>query len=364
MAFIWLAFAVIFSFALCDTEPEKCIPCKLLPVGEGLASEFHLKASEKGVRLVYFNLKIGSQSYRPLELQDEFLPKRWVWANTISEPMLSLPEDFDILSLGLLNFQVRRMDVQLKDQPSGCLAKLNSSCQNIEVGRMLIENVTTANTGKLSHKTQVVCVAMIKTINLTKQIEHHCCGEQKLGIRCDLTVNKSSWLATFHGIFYTLSFFIALYLPALPLALPDCVFSLQYECNKGNHAEQQNNNGQYDLRPTRSEYDPLSPENEEVGSNDGESEEEEDTPIPVDDASPITLSTVLIGCVKRLPNVGLSFNIKIALMWFCVYPCFFTFKWDFIISSKRCISVKVLANTYYLKMFSSQSFYLSDLTMS
>ena len=39
--------------------------CKVLPVGEDLESEFRLKASEKGVRIIYLNLKIGNNSYNP-----------------------------------------------------------------------------------------------------------------------------------------------------------------------------------------------------------------------------------------------------------------------------------------------------------
>jgi len=87
------------------------VECKLFPTQTDISSEFRLKASEKGVRLVYLNLKIGNDSYHPLELQDEFLSDRWVWADNITEPMLSLPDDYDILSLGLLNYQVRSMDV-------------------------------------------------------------------------------------------------------------------------------------------------------------------------------------------------------------------------------------------------------------
>lgn len=95
-----------FSCSYCKAKPENCneTQCKLLPVGEGFASEFRRKVNEKGVRLVYLNLKTGNNSYDPLELQDEFLPHRWVWANTIIEPMLSLPDDYDILSMGLLTY--------------------------------------------------------------------------------------------------------------------------------------------------------------------------------------------------------------------------------------------------------------------
>ena len=83
--------------------------------------------------MIYLNLKIGNNSYNPLELQDEYQPDRWVWARSNNEPMLSLPYDFDILSLELLNYQVGSMTVPLRDEPSGCLAGLNSNMS--ELGR-------------------------------------------------------------------------------------------------------------------------------------------------------------------------------------------------------------------------------------
>ena len=105
--------------------------------------------------MIYLNLKIGNNSYNPLELQDEFQPDRWMWARSNNEPMLSLPYDFDILSLGLLNYQVGSITVPLRDEPSGCLAGLNSTCQNLVVRRALLSNVTSK-----SGNNGVVCVAM------------------------------------------------------------------------------------------------------------------------------------------------------------------------------------------------------------
>ena len=42
--------------------------------------------------------------------------------------------------------------------------------------------------------------------------------------------------------------------------------------------------------------------------------------IPVDDASPVTCSTALLGCVQRLPDVKMSFNLKLAVLLFCIFP--------------------------------------------
>ena len=71
---------VWFCVSTTAASVQNCglVNCKVLPVGENIASVFRLKASEKGVRLIYLNLKIGNNSYNPLELQDEFKPDRWV----------------------------------------------------------------------------------------------------------------------------------------------------------------------------------------------------------------------------------------------------------------------------------------------
>ena len=187
MAVILLSFiATLLSLVSVAANEQNCrkLNCKVLPVGEYLESEFRLKASEKGVRIVYLNLKIGNNSYNPLDLPDEFLPDRWMWARSNNEPMLSLPFDFDILSLGLLNYQVGSMTVSLRDEPSGCLAGLNSTCQNMAVGRALLDNVTSESRGK----TGVVCIAMIDI----DSINYHCCSSNVSSIHCDLSTVGST----------------------------------------------------------------------------------------------------------------------------------------------------------------------------
>lgn len=136
--------------------------------------------------MVYLDLKIGNDSYNPLDLKDEFLSDRWVWASKISEPMLSLSFDYDILSLGLLTYQVRRMDLQLEDQPNGCLATLNSSCQNIVIGRVLInETEYSSRSDEVSQDTDVVCVAVIEEKMdfysgfFDGNVVYHCCAKSK-----------------------------------------------------------------------------------------------------------------------------------------------------------------------------------------
>ena len=362
----------------CEAKAENCsqTQCLLLPVGdEPVASEFHFKASQKGVRLVYINLVIGNASYDPLDLPDVFLPHRWVWANTNHEPMLSLPEDYDMLSVGLLNYQVRSIDVKFKDQPSGCLAKLNATCQNLAVGRMLLENVTSSISGDILHKkAPVVCVEVISpTIDDPNEhyISYHCCYVHKKPrtgravIRCDEKIVVGNWVAIVHNIFNFLSFFLALFAPALPLALPDFVFSLEDEVKKENRQAEQTNiettgyqcitnaategeqDNQRGTEADRSTTDDVAVHiltstttttttnnnndnntiQEETGQNtshcvgNSRDQDEESEFIPVDDSSPMNLSTLLSESLQKFPDTPLSFNIKLAVMCLCVYPC-------------------------------------------
>ncbi|CAH3020515.1 unnamed protein product [Porites evermanni] len=320
MAVILLIFIAtsLFLVSVAANEQKTSFElCKVLPVGENLESEFRLKASEKGVRVVYLNLKIGNNSYNPLDLPDEFLPDRWVWARSNNEPMLSLPFDFDILSLGLLNYQVGSMTVSLRDEPSGCLAGLNSTCQNMAVGRALLDNVTSESRGK----TGVVCIAMIDI----DSINYHCCGPDVSSIHCDLSTVGSRWLQAIKAFLYCLSFVVFLYCPALLLLLPDSIFNLQNEHDKEDVFENQLENELPNQEQTGSDdsgirdgYERI--QNEEENRLSCNTEE-----IPVDDPSPVTCSTFLLGCVQLLPDLKMSFNLKLAVLMFFIFPFSFYF---------------------------------------
>ena len=321
MAVILLSFiATLFSLVSVAANEQNCrkLNCKVEPVGENIPSEFRPKASEKGVRMIYLNLKIRNNSYNPLELQDEFQPDRWVWARSNKEPMLSLPYDYDILSLGLLNYQVRSMTVPLRDEPSGCLAGLNSTCQNMAVGRALLDNVT------MESNSGVVCVAMIEKIvdehYDARTINYHCCRLNASSINCDVPIEGSNWYQAIQNFLICLAVVLTMYFPALPLLLPDYIFDLQYECDKEGSTDK--------LTHSLEEVDSIS-----IHARNGYEEipdihnVKEDRlkssllgEIPVDDASPVTCSTALLGCFQRLPDVKMSFNLKLAVFLFCIFP--------------------------------------------
>ena len=352
---------LLFFLSSCQAKPENFseAQCKVLTVGKGTASEFRFKASEKGVRIVYLDLKFRNDSYRPLESENEFLPNRWVWASLISEPMLSMSYDYDILSLGLLKYQTRSMEVLLEDQPSGCLANLNSSCQNKVVGRALL-NMTQLNSGQPPDR-NVVCVAMIEDYVkdflwsfFDGNVKFQCCEiskeetEESAYIQCELEVQVSGWFKAFNGTLNLLTVLMMLYCPAFLLFLPDSIFNLQEECKKEERREneQQSEDSHHRQRnQKRSRYGstdeasaninaenndlvslvtlPLLIQSQQANSQIGEdtSNKHVQSLLYLDEPNPITLSYFLRTYTKERTEL-FSFHSKFAFLWYCVIPIF------------------------------------------
>ena len=152
--------------------------CKLLLTGRDVVFRFKTLTAEKGVRLIHLDLEIGNDSYDPLESNKRFFAKRWIWAKTTNEPMLSLPEDYDIYSLGLFKYQVRHLKVPLDEQPSGCLANLSTSCQDEIVGRTLLSNFTKVNTdNRFFQAIPEDCMCTLHVVE-SNDLRYACCSIQ------------------------------------------------------------------------------------------------------------------------------------------------------------------------------------------
>jgi len=304
------------------------------------------------------------------------------------------------------------MDVQLEDEPSGCLAGLTSSCQDIVVARTLLGNVTARKgSGGIHYGEDVVCVTETDTnMNffenfLEDDVELRCCkvvdnqGGLNVIPECDVRVQKSNWYKAFYVVLNVLTLFVGFYSPVLLFMLPDYIFDLRNECEK-EHKQQEKErveqNG-YQPLPSSQEAQTITEEsidviddnaigsewtmltrvkrpatlaedhanvieepntNESIVSNenannanlndpnlntpdsnqsnsgvspnsstdDNEKDEEERKidEIPVDDGSPVNILTLLHACVSakvfRHYSTKLSFNIKLAFLWFCVIP--------------------------------------------
>ena len=243
---IYAAFLIAVCLSVTSAVQKPCGvgQCKLVPVGQNLHVKFQRLASEEGVRLVYFNLEIGNNSVHPLESSERFLAKWWIWAKTIREPMLLMTDDaHDIHSLGLLRRQKRYMTVQLAEQPAGCLANLNVSCQDNIVGKTLLSNVTNLSHGNRLPPTDCVCTFHTKKM-YNEGWEILCCSVKEITernstvYRCGIAPENDWFVKPFHIMSFFLQNILLYYGLAIPLLLPDWVFNLEREWSK--EKEEQN----------------------------------------------------------------------------------------------------------------------------
>ena len=337
---------------LATSEPCGVGQCKVAPVRGDLVVKFQQLASEKDVRLVYFNLEFGNDSFHPLESNERFLAKRWIWAKTIREPMLHMTNnEYDVYSLGLLTRQKRYMSVRLKEQPTGCLTYLNTSCQDNVVGEMLLGNVTAISYGNHLPQDNCVCT-MRKQYSSGEEGKPLCCSVQKIIernetiVRCGIALENDWFVKPFTGIFVLLLLILFLYSPAIPLLIPGWFFNLKDEYEKEKKLEQQLRHnrvspneqdiemteiGQTSRQTTQLKNDTedensdilaeTGSEFEDNSSSHHEDQELSKLEIPVDDDSPITVRDLLTNyIIEELPLIPMNFNLKLFLLFFVVFP--------------------------------------------
>lgn len=345
--------AICFLATSAAYQPCGVGQCKVAPVRGDLAVTFQQLASEKDVRLVYFNLEFGNDSFHPLESNERFLAKRWIWAKTIREPMLHMTNnEYDVYSLGLLTRQKRYMSVRLKEQPTGCLAHLNTSCQDNVVGEMLLGNVTAISYG--NHLPQDNCVCTMRRQHSSgEEGKPLCCRVQKIIERndtivgCGIALENDWFVKPFTGIFVLLLIILFLYSPAIPLLIPDWFFNLKDEYEKEKKLEQQLRHnrvspneqdiemteiGQTSRQTTQIENDTDGEDSDsstetdtEFGENSSAHHKDQELSkfeIPVDDDSPITVCDLLRDYIEDHPLIHMNFNLKLFLLLFVVYPFF------------------------------------------
>ena len=135
----------------------------------------------------------------------------------------------------------------------------------------------------------------------TQPIVYHCCRLNASSINCDLSVEARMSFKVINIFLFLLSAVVMFYSPAMLLMLPEDIFDFQYECDK------ESNNENNELLEVQNG------EEERLRSFDTEE-------IPVDDSSPITCSVFLLEHFQRLPNLTLSFNLKLVFLLFFVLP--------------------------------------------
>ena len=136
----------------------------------------------------------------------------------------------------------------------------------------------------------------------------------------------SRWLQAIKAFLICLPFVVGLYCPALLLLLPDCIFDLQSEYDKEDVFENQLENELPNREQTWSDDSGIRDGYERIQNEEENRQSCNTEEIPVDDPSPVTCSTFLLGCVQLLPDLKMSFNLKLAVLMFFIFPFSFYFQ--------------------------------------
>ena len=343
-------------------QPCGVSQCNVAPVRGDLAVIFQQLATEKDVRLVYFNLEFGNDSFHPLESNERLLAKRWIWAKTIQEPMLRMTDnEYDIYSLGLLTRQKRYMSVQLEEKPPRCLAQLNTSCQDNVVAEALLGNITNLSPGNRLPQTGSVCTYRKKNSpsqgkgwkNLCCSLQNNAEGNHTI-VQCGFALGNVWSAKLFQGVYYLLVFTLWIYAPGIPLLIPDWLFNVQHERDKEKKEQPASNLvGPRQVSPIEHQdiemtditqtsqqapgqfiediIDVYSDSSEETDSKLEENSSthhkyhELSNEIPVEDDS-LIISALLRYFIKELPQIQVNFNLKLFFFIFVVFPIFLYLK--------------------------------------
>ena len=277
---------------------------------------------------LHFKISNNKSQYNPLDQPNRILPYRWTWTQSVSEPMLSFSYDYDVLSLGLLKNQARSMVVPLKELHAGCLAKMNTSRQEIEIAKALMSvtrNVTSSKPAS-SEDSGVVCFRVLQesSFGIGGGFKYQCCREDERSnentIHCGLDVKESKWLAVFNAILAVIVSIVFLYWPLFLCTIPESFFEQDLdgtcETNEGESLISKTadhgilSRGEGNLNTQKQSYHTR--KSFEL--------------IPVDDLSPITFAMIARKCAEKLPTLSHGFNVKLFFLWYCVIPIFFYIK--------------------------------------
>ena len=288
---------------------------------KGLSTEFQrlLAEEEEGTRIVYFKLPEldHDTSYNPSH-SDRILPWRWTWARTNKEPLLSLSYDYDVLSLSLLKNQVKDLTLEFTSTQIECLKSLNSSCQDLEIARTLLDITKNSSNKRSAMETQVVCFGVLREywFGIGSHFKYQCCKDDLLNngngisINCDVPINESSWLAVFNAILAILVGVTVMYWPWILYLVPESLYSNE-KMSRGQSDEK------HTVSQSQVENGTLCLDRDDAIQSSN---------IPLDDFSPITFQTLLQKLGKLYPQNILDLRVQYFVLWFGLIPIFFYIK--------------------------------------
>lgn len=209
------------SSSLCDSTNQTCS----LNLKQSYIDHFLSLILDKEALVVFMYITLtnntgdvnhgggkGNGKVVPLSLQKK---EKWAWIrNRKAKFLVTLPYDFDILSLTTLTKDVYDLTLNLNSTPSDCYLKLSPKCLQDEIAKTILNNMADIKLG-------TVCQKVGGQSSVVEDHGYNCCHQLRNGsVICDAPIKDNIWVHYALTFLWAISFTFGLLSPLLLNYLP------------------------------------------------------------------------------------------------------------------------------------------------
>ena len=201
-------------------------------------SSCHLRPSKKDVpqvvknalvnsKLIEYNFIMKDYKHNPLTQNNtyNYMPNKWIRvASSHGQIILNLAFNYGVLSLMTLTFGIFKLDVDLEDDPPGCLGKVTEEEKVLEVLQLMLRDLNVTNPVVIHEGHSSVCHNIIKPYGKMANFTHRCCYQatDNQYIECvDDIPNR--WLSILDILLAVLGLCVFVFGPSM---IPDWLYSV------------------------------------------------------------------------------------------------------------------------------------------
>ncbi len=184
-------------------------PCMVGPMDTSVNARIQTLIAD-GAQLLEYTLDFPSYDVNPLTSHISYNYKSDVWTRVTSKhgsTLLTLPFNYEVLSLRMLAFGVENLHVSLSDQPPGCFGNLSEANQINVTRSLVLRDFLPSNVSDVAFDLDdQVCH---NTINQSRwglgTFSHQCCKRQpgKDDLHCFENANETPWISLLYTLLET-----------------------------------------------------------------------------------------------------------------------------------------------------------------
>lgn len=194
--------------------------CHLRPVDKGIHGT--VNNFKEFSKLVEYHITIYNYSTNPLEVNNTYHYKPYIWNRVQSghgQTILNLAFNYGILSLMTLSFGISKVNIELEDEPPGCMGKLSEDDKVTATLDILLRDLDPKGPWSIFEGQSSMCHQYIKKVNGMAKFTDRCCYESvdNEGIAC-ITDIPNRWLKILDILLQTITVVVFVF---GPMMIPD-----------------------------------------------------------------------------------------------------------------------------------------------